>query len=113
MQAGRLRHRVTLNRVTVTRDAFGDVQATLTLTPVATVWASVEALSGREYFLAQQEGAEVSTRIRMRQQEGIAVTPETVITWTDPAGTAHVYDVEEVQADATGLRQLTLMCTER
>lgn len=111
MQAGLLRHRVVLNSVTAVRDSFGDVQGTVTLAPVGTVWAAVEALSGREYFLAQQEGFEISTRIRIRQRDG--VTPGVVITWTDPADVSHTFDVEEVMPDPTHMRQLTLMCTER
>jgi SPP1 family predicted phage head-tail adaptor len=38
---------------------------------VATVWAAIEPLRGREYFSAQAEHADVTTRIRIRYREGI------------------------------------------
>lgn len=64
MQAGTLRHRITIQRKNEVRDSFG--QAVETFANIATVWASIEPLSGRESFLAQQVNAEVTHRIRMR-----------------------------------------------
>ena len=48
MEAGQLRHRVTIQQATETTDGFGGVtQAWATF---ATVWAAVEPLTGREYL---------------------------------------------------------------
>ncbi|MDW7651312.1 MAG: phage head closure protein, partial [Bacillota bacterium] len=38
---------------------------------IGTVWASIEPLSGREFFAAQQVNAEVSTKITLRYKAGI------------------------------------------
>ena len=108
MQAGRLRHRVTVQRATERRDSFG--QVVKTWADVATVWARVEALSGREYLEARQMQRGTLTRITMRWRGD--VTAGNRVQWIDPAGVAHTYDVESVLADDTGRRSLTLMCVE-
>ncbi len=48
LDAGRLRDRITIQTKSVTRDAYG--AEVVTWTTLATVWASVETLSGREYL---------------------------------------------------------------
>ena len=48
LDAGRLRDRVTIQTRSVTRDAYG--AEVVTWATLATVWASVETLSGREYL---------------------------------------------------------------
>lgn len=61
---GSLRHRVILKKPIITKDTIGqDVEE---WQDVAFVWASVEPLSGREYFNARQINSEVTTKITMR-----------------------------------------------
>lgn len=62
--AGRLCHRVKLQVQTTTRDAAGT--ALNTWTDVVERWAEVAPINGREYFLAQERHADVSTRIIIR-----------------------------------------------
>lgn len=59
------RHRVTVQRLTVTgKDEFGaDIIA---LVPVATVHATIQPLTGREFFDAQQTAAQADIRVRLR-----------------------------------------------
>ena len=72
MQTGRLDQRVTIERFTSTTDAWGGtVEA---WSPLATVWAGVEPLVGREYFAADAAQSEVTAKIRMRYRPGI--TPQ-------------------------------------
>ena len=108
MRAGPLRHRVVLQTYTETQDAFGGM--TPTWSTLATVWAAVEWLMGREYLEAKQLEGELAVRIRIRNRTG--VTERTRVTWTDPNNTAHVFEVVAVQQDATGMRELVLMCRE-
>lgn len=108
MQAGRLRHRITLQSSTESKDSFGG--ASKTWAAVGTVWAAVEPLSGREYFDARQQEASVDTRITVRWRDG--VEPKMRVLWTDPSDTAHVYDIVSVITDYTHMRQYVLMCAE-
>lgn len=65
----RLNKRVTIKQLTTTTDEYG--QPVDTWTDVATVWAAIEPLRGREYFAAMAEQVDVTTRIRIRYRDGI------------------------------------------
>ncbi|MFZ5816298.1 MAG: phage head closure protein [Bacillota bacterium] len=67
--AGKLRHRVTLQDNQAPRDSYGAEADNWV--DVATVWASVEPLRGREFFAAQQVNSEVSARVRIRYRAGV------------------------------------------
>lgn len=69
MQAGRLRHRLTIESPTETRDALG--QAVASWTTFAQVWGDFMPLSGRERFLSQQTHAEVTARAVIRYLAGL------------------------------------------
>lgn len=72
MDIGRLRHRITLMRQV---NEINDYGATMTKwKSIATVWAEVKPLSGREYFSAQQVQSEITTQIWLRHIEGIKPT---------------------------------------
>jgi len=70
MRIGELRHRVTLRKKEIAEDALK--QQSEAWADIATVWAAIEPLSGREYFAARQENAEVTAKItiRYRKAEG-------------------------------------------
>jgi SPP1 family predicted phage head-tail adaptor len=70
MRSGRLRHRVTIQRPSVSTNARG--QKTTAYDTLATVWAEVKPLMGRELERAQQIHAETRIRVRMRATD---VTP--------------------------------------
>lgn len=69
MKAGKLRHRVTIQRVTETLDSFG--QPTLTWAKLHDRWAAVEPLSGRELFNAQKVSPDVTHQITLRYLDGL------------------------------------------
>lgn len=71
MRSGNLRHRVVLQRATLTKDAVGgDVQTWSTLD---TVWASVRPLSGREAFEGQRVTATGSHYLTIRYRDDVTV----------------------------------------
>lgn len=72
MQAGPLRHRVTIETKREERDAHGGIVEVWA--PLTTVWAAVEPLQGRELFLAQQVDARLSHRVTLRYQADITPT---------------------------------------
>jgi len=69
LSAGRLRDRVTIQTKSITRDAYG--AEVVTWATLATVWASVESLSGREYMAAQQINAERVQRVVIRDRDDV------------------------------------------
>ena len=64
MRIGPLRHRIAIQSSTPTQGEYGEVS--LVWATDATVWASIEPLSGREMVSAQQQHAETTHRIRLR-----------------------------------------------
>lgn len=103
MQLGKLRHRVTIESSSASRDEFGG--EVLTWATVATVWAAVEPLSGREFLDARRQEAEVSTRIRIRYRAGLV--PGMRVTWGD-----HIYDILAVIERESRRREVWLMVRE-
>jgi len=102
MQAGKLRHRVQLQYPSDTRDAHGGI--TRSWSTSATVWASVEPLTGRELLDAQQVESQSDTRVRIRYYQGIA--PK----WRVQHG-QHVYNVLHVGDVDVRNREMLLLCT--
>ena len=71
MEAGKLRHVVTIQTASESADSFGEPLKTWGSN--STAWASIEPLSGRELLTAQQYFAEATHRVRLRHNS--AVTP--------------------------------------
>lgn len=105
MRAGLLRHRVTLESQTITRDTDGAEVVGWTTT--ATVWGSVEQLSGSERFVqfGAQDKATASTKITIRYRGSV-----------DPAmrvqALGRTFGILEVRHDPTWRRQIDLLCEE-
>lgn len=73
MNPGKLDRRITiLNPIGETENEMEEI--VLGLEEVATVWASVEALRGREYLEAQKIRAEVTYRVIIRYRNDIKPT---------------------------------------
>lgn len=109
MRAGRLRHRVAIQRRTGAESGFGE--PTDTWSTLATVSAGIEPISGREYFAAQQVQSEVTHRVTIRYFEG--VNPKDRLLWTDPAtGVARYFDIRAVIDRDERHREFALMCVE-
>lgn len=103
MRAGKLRHSITIQQQSTTQDSYG--QQVETWTNVATVWASVEPLRGKEYFESKQEKAEVTTKITMRYRDGILPKMRVVFG-------SKTYDIQDVINLEERDRELHLMCLE-
>lgn len=79
MQAGKLRHRVTIKAVSNTQDSFGDESIdTEVWTTVATVWADVKPLLGKELIQAQQLHLETTHQVTLRYRRGLNTTNKLV-----------------------------------
>jgi SPP1 family predicted phage head-tail adaptor len=105
MQAGKLRHRVTVQRLTPVQDPLTGVVSD-TWTDHATVWASIEPLSAREFLQAAALASLVVARIRIRNLSG--VMPSMRIVHGE-----RTYNIEGVLADRdSGAEYLTLPVSE-
>lgn len=72
MKIGELRHRITLQKQINVQNDYG---ATVTQwQTVATVWAEIKPISGREYFSAQQVQSEITTQIWIRYRNDVVPT---------------------------------------
>ena len=105
MQAGRLRHRVTLQRKQQTQNPQTGALLTTWVTE-ATVWAAVEPLSAREFVAAQAVQSNVSVRITVRYRPDITAAMRLL-------HDGKVYNITGVLADKdSGREYLTLPCSE-
>lgn len=106
MRAGRLRHVVTLERQSATKDSFGEVVDTWTTLGPPTVRAAKQPLNGKEYFAAGGENSEVTTRFRMRYQTAIADlnNSDRLVHGSD------IYDIESVINQDGRNIELIIMC---
>jgi SPP1 family predicted phage head-tail adaptor len=69
MNAGRLDQRVTLQSKSVTRAANG--AEVVSWVPVATLWAEVRQIRGKEFFAAAQMQEAVDHQVRIRYRAGV------------------------------------------
>lgn len=102
MQAGRLRHQVTLQQKSVSRDEFGaEVETWAT---VAAIWAELEPYSLRERLTMRRQAGESVVGFRVRAPLAISVGKRLVF---DGAN----YDVVDI--DATREHKGELLITAR
>lgn len=67
MRAGALRHRITIQEMLVTQDDAGGIVKGWG--DVATVWAAIEPLQGREFWEAQKANSQVQGKIIIRRRD--------------------------------------------
>jgi SPP1 family predicted phage head-tail adaptor len=105
MRAGSMRHVVTIESPTKTQDSTGSIVSSFAT--FAETRASIEPITGREFFSASQVQSDVTTRIRIRFMEG--VTPKMrVVHGSD------YYDIQAVLPDSrSGRHEMQLMCAKR
>lgn len=109
MQAGKLRHRVTIQRPVETKGPFGEV-----VTTWETVWANVAAaienLRGNKFFAAQQINPNVTTEITVRYREGVTNDMRVIHERPARSGEYDAYGIEGISPDLTLRRELKLSC---
>ncbi|WP_084999597.1 phage head closure protein [Cronobacter sakazakii] len=105
MQAGKLRHRITLQKP-VKKQSPTTGAIINTWEDVATLWADVVDLSVREFVAAQAGQNEVTSRITIRYRQD--VTNKHRILYR-----GRIYNIHGVLADdKSGLEYLTLPCSQ-
>ncbi|HDI3023516.1 TPA: phage head closure protein [Cronobacter turicensis] len=107
MKAGRLRHRVSLQKPATGRLPSG--QPAAGWTEVASVRADVADVSGRELLGSGAELSSTTTRIWIRRYPGIPVTTGWRIVHPRPTGNGEIFDIRSVISAENGTR-LELLC---
>ena len=103
MQAGKLRHRITLQSLTETQNpSTGAI--TKTWADVATVWGDVRFLGGLETLKADATTAVRKCSVRIRYLAGVTEKMRVVHEGAN-------FDINNVSPDNTGRRYLDLACT--
>lgn len=106
LNAGRLNRRVTIQVRSDPLDGYGDSRPTWT--DVATVWAHVEPLSGKELAEAQVFVADASLNVTIRYRTDVSLTPKNrLLLGTRELAIVSVLDKDELH------EQLLLLCSER
>jgi SPP1 family predicted phage head-tail adaptor len=80
MNAGDLRHRITLQKQRTGQDNYGQPLEN-EYDDFTTVWAAVNPILGKEYFAAETIQSDVTHRIRLRYCKGI--TPDMRVKFGD------------------------------
>jgi len=103
MNAGKLRHRATIQQLVNTDDgAGGSIE---TWQDIATVWAAIEPLRGNERYTAQQVQSTLTHKVTIRYREGIK--PQMRLTYK-----GRIFDIVSA-IDIKELHQwLELLCSE-
>jgi SPP1 family predicted phage head-tail adaptor len=116
IEAGRLRHRVRIERLQNLLDTDGEViqsdtgEVSQAWVEVATVWAAIEPVSGREFIQSRAIQAEIVARIVIRQRDGLDAAMRLVHVRTGRADV--IYNPHAFLADKeSGLEYLTIPCS--
>jgi SPP1 family predicted phage head-tail adaptor len=103
MKAGKLRHRVSIQRSTPTDNEVGE--GVLGWATIATVWAAIETLNGRELMRAQAAGANSTSKITIRYYSGLTVKDQILFG-------ARTFEINSIQNTDERNIELVLFCTE-
>ena len=103
MNAGQLRHRVTIQQLTRVEDEGGGYAEVWT--EVATVWAAIKPLRGNERYEAQQIQSTLTHKVIMRYRAGIK--PQMRILYGN-----RVFEIEAVIDVDERHKWLELLCSE-
>jgi SPP1 family predicted phage head-tail adaptor len=103
MDSSRLKRRVVIQYPSTTQDAYG--QPVVGFVTLATVWAAVEQLSGRQLFAAKQAQSEISVKVTIRYRTDVT-TAMSVVYLT------HTYQIDAVIDFEARHESLELLCTE-
>jgi SPP1 family predicted phage head-tail adaptor len=106
MRAGRLRHYVELQRVSVAADSHGDQSKTWST--IATAWAQVLEMTMRERQSASQTLADADVRVLMRGRSDLRLTPKDRVKFGD-----RIFDIRGVVDMGGKGIEWQLLCTER
>jgi len=109
MRIGKKDKLVTIKKVSETQEQSGEL--TTSYLELAKEWASIEPITGREFFSAQQVQSAVTNRISMRFRRDVAA--KMIITYRPYSDLPEdVYVIDAVINSLSNNRELLLLCTK-
>ena len=103
VSVGELRHKVTVQKPITVSDAGYE---SVSYTDVATVWASIAPLKGREFWTAKQIASTVTHRVIIRYRSDVSANYRILFG-------SRVFDIETVRNIDERGRWLVMECIER
>lgn len=104
VKVGELRHRVTIQATTAVQDTSASYAESWN--DVATVWARVRPMNGREYYAMQQAQSSVSHEVVVRFRRGVTTANRLKLD-------SRIFDIEGVVNYDERNEWMILYCTER
>lgn len=108
INAGKLRHRVRIEQLTVTQDQNTGLISE-DWSELATVWAHIAPLSAREFIAAQSVQSKISARITMRYRDDIGPDMRLVHLKNDNEIIYNPHGM--LEDDDSGLEYVTIPCS--
>jgi SPP1 family predicted phage head-tail adaptor len=109
IQAGQLRHRITILRSNLTINSLGGWKVGDDSPFAENVPASIEMLTGRELYAAQQKVSQVTHRITIRWMPGILSNMN--VGWFDER--EKFFQIQAVENPDGRRKKIDLLCIER
>ena len=104
MEAGKLRHTISIQQQSTAQDSYGEAISTMT-DIYANIKASISPLNGREFFSGEKFNSEITHKITMRYKANLL--PKMKVKFGN-----RFFDIENIiNLDERNI-QLTLMCKE-
>lgn len=100
-----MKNRIRFESAAKTRDEYGGFSESWT--EVATVWAAIEPLNGREFFEARTTNEDTTVRFRIRYRPGL----DTDMRIVEPLF-GLIYDIQEIIHVAHEKREMVIMATQ-
>lgn len=118
ISAGKLRHRVRIEKQDYFYDSNGEViqdqntgAVPMQWVEVDTVWAAIEPVSAREFIQSQSMQSQITARITMRYRDGLTADMRLVHLFN--GAPRKIYNPQAFLADReSGLEYLTVPCSE-
>lgn len=101
---GKLRHPISLLKPIIVKDELG--QEVEKLEVQKTIWASIEPLSGKEYFSAKQVNSEATIKLTIRYVESLL--PHWVVQFGQ-----RIFNIEAIINFEERNKYLQLLCSEK
>src|SRR6266478_7873533 len=117
IRAGKLRHRLAIVQpYGPAQDSTGSL-ALVSMSPVATVWGSIESVSGRDVLAAMQFSAVVTHKICIRfrgpeMKPPITIAAKDQIWFQGPGGTNRAFQILAMMNPDERNKLLILLCVE-